>query len=66
MSAIREAPGVYKEKEGVLLNKDADALRSYKHKKAQSKKINEVMTDVADLKQDMLELKTMFKEFLSK
>lgn len=66
MPAIREAPGVYKEKEGVLLNKDADALQSYKRKKAQSKKINEVMADVSDLKQDMIELKTMFKEFLAR
>jgi hypothetical protein len=66
MAAIREAPGVFKEKEGVLLNKDVDALRSYKHKKAQSKKINEVMTEVADLKEDIIELKTMFKEFLAR
>jgi len=67
MSAARtEVAGIYKEKDGILLNKDVDALRSYKHKKAQSKRVNEIMSDVYDLKQDIKELKLMFKEFLDR
>lgn len=66
MAARTEVAGIYKEKEGVLLNKDTEALRFYKRQKANTKKLNEVINDVSNIKEDMIELKNMFKEFLSK
>lgn len=66
MAARTEVAGIYKEKEGILLNKDTEALRSYKRQKANNKKLNEVINEVSDIRDDILELKNMFREFLSK
>lgn len=66
MDVKTERPGIYRGENGLLVNKDLNALASYKARKQQSKKINEVETDIKDLKTDMAEIKELIKRFLSK
>lgn len=57
--------GIYKEREGVLLNMDNDALRSYKARKERDRKTTQLEADVKELKDGMKELKEI-KELLMK
>lgn len=66
MDVKTERPGIYRGENGLLVNKDLSALASYKARKQQSKKINEVESDIKDLKTDMAEIKELIKRFLSK
>jgi hypothetical protein len=56
-----EVPGIYKECEGVLINKDDDGLVAYKKLKSQSKKIATFENDLKSLKNDMAEIKELLK-----
>ena len=56
-----EYPGIHKEREGVLINKDNTALAAYKKKKQKEVNFGNVMNDVEQLKNDMAEIKELLK-----
>lgn len=56
-----EIPGIYKEREGVLINKDNDALSAYKKQLQKAREVEYLRQDVSDLKKDMEEIKNLLK-----
>lgn len=56
-----DIPGIFKISEGVLINKDNDALKSYKLRKNKEKKIDLIETELSSLKSDMEEIKNLLK-----
>lgn len=61
MAQKTDVPGVYKVTEGVLINKDNDALKAYKLKKQKDRKINEIEEVVVSLRDDINEIKQILK-----
>ena len=61
MSEKTEVPGVFKEREGVLINKDNDALKAYKIQMQKSRELDSLRKDVTGLKEDMEEIKNLLK-----
>jgi hypothetical protein len=61
MDQKTEVSGIYKVREGVLINKDNDALKIYKHKKFKERRIDEIQNDVLSLKDDIAEIKQLLK-----
>lgn len=56
-----EVPGIYKSSEGVLINKDNEALMAYKRRKQRDRELNELRDDVTSLKSDMQEIKELLR-----
>jgi hypothetical protein len=56
-----EVPGIYKERDGILINKDNEALHAYKKRKIQSRKMQNFEEDLETLKSDMAEIKALLK-----
>jgi hypothetical protein len=56
-----EIPGYYKVDESVVINKDNDALISYKKKKMKDMKLVKLENDLSSLKSDMEEIKQLLK-----
>jgi len=56
-----EVPGLYKVSEGVLINKDNDALKAYKKRKAKERKIEALEEDVQSMKNDLQEIKELLR-----
>lgn len=56
-----EVPGIYKDGEGVLINKDNEALRAYKFQKLQRQKYNAIEEEVKTIKSDLSEIKELLK-----
>ena len=56
-----EIPGIYKVSEGVLINRDNEALAVYKKMKQKNNTISEMQTDIQSLKNDMAEIKELLK-----
>lgn len=61
MERKTEVPGMYKVREGVVINKDAEALENYKKRKAKNKKLDQLEEDVNTIKADMQEIKELLK-----
>lgn len=61
MEQKTEVSGIYKVREGVLINKDNEALKIYKNKKARERRIDEIQSDVLSLKDDIAEIKQLLK-----
>jgi hypothetical protein len=61
MDQKTEVSGIYKVREGVLINKDNDALKIYKTKKQRERRIDEIQNDVMSLKDDIQEIKQLLK-----
>ena len=59
-----DVPGIFKTSEGVLINKDNDALKAYKIRKIKENKLNIIESDMDQLKTDMLEIKKLLKGLL--
>ena len=59
-----DVPGIFKTSEGVLINKDNDALKAYKIRKIKENKLNIIESDMDQLKTDMLEIKEILKGLL--
>jgi hypothetical protein len=61
-----EIPGIYKANDGVLINRDNDALQKYKNKKellrAKENKINRLEEKVDSLSSDIEEIKNLLKK----
>lgn len=60
-----DVKGIYKESEGILLNKDNTALQQYKANRAQNSKLNNLEREVSDLKSDISEIKELLKKVLN-
>lgn len=56
-----EIPGIYKERDGVLINKDDEGLLAYKQRKLQSRKLKTFEEDLNTLKDDMAEIKALLR-----
>jgi hypothetical protein len=56
-----EIPGIYKASEGVLINKDRDALAAYKMRKEKEKKLQYLEENLNNLKSDIQEIKDLLK-----
>ena len=59
--AKTEVPGIYKERDGVLINKDDEGLKAYKQRKLQSQKLKTFEEELYTLKGDIAEIKTLLK-----
>ena len=64
MEQKTEVPGFYKAGEGIVINKDNDALLAYKKRKQKERRIEEVREEVNALKSDVSEIKEMMKQLL--
>lgn len=58
--------GIYKQKEGVLLNMDNDALRAYKARKEKERKAVSMEKDIENLKTSIEEIKDLLMKVLTK
>ncbi|NDB58743.1 hypothetical protein EB001_09875 [bacterium] len=56
-----EYPGIHKEREGILINKDNSALTAYKKLKQKELNIQSIKQDVDDLKSDIAEIKELLR-----
>jgi hypothetical protein len=65
-----EVQGIYKVSEGVLINKDNDALSKYKKRrdllKSKDEKIDNLETKVSELSSQMSEIKDLLMKVLTK
>jgi hypothetical protein len=64
MDVKTERPGIFRTPDGYLVNKDVASLQAYRARKKHNKKIDEVESEVVQIKNDLMEIKTMLKEFL--
>jgi len=58
MAQKTEVSGIYKVRDGILINKDNEALQAYKRKKLRENNIKEI----ENLKEDMVSLKSDIQE----
>ena len=56
-----EVPGIYKVREGVLINTDNNSLAAYKNKKKRDRRVDEMQEDIETLKNDLEEIKDLLK-----
>ena len=61
MGGKTEVPGIYKVREGVLINTDNKALAAYKNKKKRERNIDQMQEDIHTLKSDLQEIKDLLK-----
>lgn len=61
MAVKTEVPGLYKEGEGILINKDNDALVAYKKRKEQNYKMKSLEQEVLNIKSDLQEIKNLLR-----
>ena len=67
MSQKTEVSGIYKVREGVLINKDNEALQAYKRKKLRENNINEIeiiKDNIQSLKSDLEEIKNLLRSLV--
>jgi len=60
-SGKTEVPGIFKVREGVLINTDNDSLTAYKNRKKREKRIDEMQEDIQSLKGDLQEIKDLLR-----
>lgn len=53
--------GIYKIGKGTLINRDTDALNSYKKRKRKMQEIDDLRGNVCELKKDIEEIKQLLK-----
>ena len=56
-----EVPGIYKVRDGILINTDNNSLAAYKNKKKRDKRVDEMQEDIQSLKNDLEEIKDLLK-----
>lgn len=59
MELPTETPGIFRDSNGALINKDNASLVSYKKKKENNKKINKLEYDMANIQNDISQIKNM-------
>ena len=60
-SGKTEVPGIYKVREGVLINTDNKALNAYKNKKRREHMVDEMHEELQSVKNDLQEIKDLLK-----
>lgn len=69
MDRKTDIPGIYKSEDGILINKDSQALKAYKERKKREQRLDKIVkieNDLLSLKSDMEEIKNLLKGLLSK
>lgn len=61
MDEKTKIPGFYKVDESTVINKDTEALKSYKKRKSKMRKVDKMEEDIAELKNSMNEIKDLLK-----
>jgi hypothetical protein len=61
-----DAPGFYKEKDGIVINRDNRSLEKYRLRKEKERRINTLEESVNTLKDDMQDIKLMLQKALNK
>lgn len=56
-----EAAGFYKSRDGILINKDNEALAAYKKRKQKEHKLEVMFDELDTLKNDISEIKELLK-----
>ena len=56
-----EAPGIYKVGDGVLISRDNKALAAYKKRKQKEASIDQMQEEMAQLKDDIAEIKSLLR-----
>ena len=56
-----EVPGIFKVREGVLINTDNNSLAAYKNKKKRDRRVDEMQEDIQTLKNDLEEIKNLLR-----
>jgi hypothetical protein len=56
-----EVPGIFKVREGVLINTDNNSLAAYKNKKRRDRRVDEMQEDIQSLKNDLQEIKDLLR-----
>ena len=56
-----DIPGIYKSSEGVLINRDNEALKAYKERKKKEKRFELLEQTVTNIKNDLEEIKTLLR-----
>lgn len=62
--AKTDIPGIYRSPEGFLINKDNNALASYKARRDRERELEKMKDEVSSLKDDINEIKEMLKKVL--
>lgn len=61
-----EVPGIYKDSEGILINKDNEALAKYKMKRdmirQKDARINKIENEISNLSETMQEIKSLLRK----
>ena len=60
-SGKTEVPGIYKVREGVLINTDNNSLAAYKNKKKRDQRVDEMEQDMQIMKNDLQEIMDLLK-----
>lgn len=60
-SGKTEVPGIYKVREGVLINTDNKSLNAYKNKKRREHMVDEMHEELKTVKNDLQEIKDLLK-----
>ena len=61
-----EVQGIYKERDGILINKDNEGLAAYKKQKLQANRLNKLEDALESTQKDLSEIKSLLQEVLSK
>lgn len=61
MGGKTEVPGIYKVREGILINTDNKSLAAYKNKKKRERNIDQMQEDMENMKNDLQEIKDLLK-----
>jgi hypothetical protein len=67
MAQKTEVSGIYKVRDGILINKDNEALQAYKRKKLRENNINEIeiiKDNIQSLKSDLEEIKNLLRSLV--
>lgn len=60
-SGKTDVPGIYKVRDGILINTDNQALAAYKNKKKREVMIDNMQEDIKTLKDDLQEIKDLLR-----
>lgn len=60
-SGKTEVPGIYKVREGILINTDNQALAAYRNKKRREHMIDDMNEEMKSIKSDLQEIKDILK-----
>ena len=64
---VKDAPGYVRDMQNnAVLNADVSALQAYKRKRDKQREINDSISDINTMKQDINELKTLMQRILDK